>query len=473
MHEVITLSVGHRPNHLATQYFNCQEELLSGQAGKLNDPSIFLQPCIDRISKTVSYAPRALFWDAKTGCGALGTYQYDQSSDYYYTDENIQDGQNEVIVTHPRIPKAGYQAALDSASGKLPKLSRETTKYWSDYAKLIYPPSSFNVLKDWYHDISHPNLPDYQRLDAKKFDNYEVGYQEFDENYLQDFFDGNLHTQLEQCDTLQGFNLITDMDSGWGGFSSSMLVELRNELPKASVFTWGFNQDDPLTAQTAAGSRMTKSNIPKLKNKIRSTVALADESDLMLPLYADPDLTNWEQAGLTCKLYDTVNATMSQVNLSQRVSMEGMTNGLTLSDTARKFVSSIEGLEQGKDSSFFARIRPSRKSKRGEHAFTSCRILRGLLSDQPIPDPKVTDLSTYAYCPSDTIPDQYRQEKEFAIKLSSTEICRDVFKDYEEVVSRYFNHDSDREELKDSLGSMSSNYEFGWYDDESSGDDDM
>lgn len=474
MHEIVTISVGHRPNHLATQYFNCQEELLSRQAEKVNDPSIFLQPSIDRISRTVSYTPRALLWDAKTGYGALGTYQYNQSSDYYYSEEeNIESGHNEVIMTQPRVPKAEYQTALDSGSGELPRLNHETTKYWSDYSKLIYSFTSFNVLKDWYHDVSKPNLPDFHRLKTKRFDSYEVGCQEFNENYLQDFFDGNLHTQLEQCDTLQGFNLITDMDSGWGGFSSSMLIELRNELPKASIFTWGFNEDDSLTAQSASDSRITKSNISKLGNKIRSTVALADESDLMVPLYGNTALSNWEQAGLTCKLFDTLNSTMSQSSLAQRRSMEDITNCLTLSDTDRNFVSSISGLEGTRDSSFFSRIKPSRGPPREPHVFTTCRIARFPLSAKLPTESNVSELSTYAYCPSDTIPDPYRQETEFAIQLSSTEICREVFRQYEDVVSKYFRHDTDREELKDDLASMSSNYEYGWYDDDYSGDDDM
>lgn len=59
-----------------------------------------------------------------------------------------------------------------------------------------------------------------------------LDYDRFTENYLQEFFDGNLHRELEKCDTLQGFNLVSDMESGWGGFSSALLVELRNELPK-------------------------------------------------------------------------------------------------------------------------------------------------------------------------------------------------------------------------------------------------
>lgn len=475
MHEILTISVGHRPNHLATQFFNCQEQLLSNLEEKVSDPSIFLQPTIDRVSRTVSYAPRALLWDSRAGNGALGTYQYHGSEDYFYTDNtdnNAKEVQSEVIVTHPRVAKAQYQTALDSGASGLPKLSPGTAKYWSDYAKLIYPSTSFNYLRDWYHDTSKPNVPHYQKFESRRFDSHEIGYQELNDNYATDFFDGNLHAQLEQCDTLQGLNLITDMDSGWGGFSSALLLELRNELPKASIITWGYYQDDPLTAHVPSNSRITKSNLGTVRNKIRSTVSLSEESDLVVPLYADSILSNWEQAGLSCKIYDTLNSLACQSDLQKRRSLENIISCLTLSDSSRNFVSSITGAEVS-DSSFFSRISLAKSQPRSQHVFDACRISRQSNSSPSEVDSKNSTMETYPYAPSDTIPEIYSREKCFSVEYSSTEICRNVFMQYEDVVSRYFRHDSDREELKDSLATMKSSYEYGWYDDEFSGDDDM
>lgn len=472
MHEILTISVGHRPNHLATQFFNCQEQLLSNLTDKVNEPSIFLQPTNDRISKTVSYAPRALLWDAKAGNGALATYQYHGSGDYYYTDDNTQEVQSDVIVTQPRVARAEYQLALDSGANELPKLTPETTRYWSDYAKLIYPSTSFNSLTDWYHDVSKPNLPHFQKFESRRFDSFELGYQEFSSNYANDFLDGNLHAQLEQCDTLQGFNIITDVDSGWGGFTSSMLIELKNELPKSSFISWGYYQDDPLTAKDVASSRITKATIGLLDNKIRTTVGLSEESDLVIPLYADPKLSNWEQAGSSCKIYDTINSLTSQSNLEQRRSLEDIISCLTLSDTSRKFVSSITGAEPT-DSSFFSRVRPSKTQPGNQHVFSSCQVSRSSASSPSESHTDDKNMKTYQYCPSDTLPDAFKQDRSFTIDYSSTEACRNVFMQYEDVVSRYFRHDPDREELKDNLASMRSNYEYGWYEDEYSGDDDM
>lgn len=477
MHEIITVSVGQRSNHLSTQFFNCQEQILYSQTEKLNDPCVFLDPSFDRRTKTVSYFPRALLWDARTGNGALGTYQYAQTNDYYYNENSDDNSRQNHIITDPPIPKSDYQVALDSNTGKLPELKPETTKYWSDYSKLIYHPTSFNVLKDWYHDVSNPNVPGFQNLGIKKFVDYNLGYQEFNDNYLQDFFDGNMHSQLEQCDTLQGFNLLTDMDSSWGGFSSAMLLELRNELPKVSIFTWGFNEDDPLTTKNPrqGDRKLTRATLPLVENKIRSSVNLSEESDLVISLYANPQLTNWEQAGSTCKVLDTMNSVFSQSNEAQRKSMDFVKNCLTLSDTRRNFVSSIIADEKN-DYSFFARFMPGKDEHLDAHIFSKCLISRGdskLSSSSKETPSYIKELSSYAYQPSDTIPTQFSKVTDFTLSLSSTEACRTAFLQWHDVTSKYLRYAPDREELKESLATMAARYEHGWYDDPDSGDDDV
>ena len=77
-------------------------------------------------------------------------------------------------------------------------------------------------------------------------------------------------------------------------------------------------------------------------------------------------------------------------------------------------------------------------------------------------------LHSYKWNNCDTIPPNYNDCEH--VSLGVTEKCRDVFKTWEDLVSRYFRYDSDREELKDSLGNLSLEYENGWYDDEDASD---
>ncbi|CCF56617.1 hypothetical protein KAFR_0B03210 [Kazachstania africana CBS 2517] len=469
MQEIITIATSHRANHLATQFFNCQEQYLYEQE---LDPTIFLNPTIDKISKTASYAPRALLWEARSGSGSLGIYEYTASTqDHHFSNPNDNYDNSELIFTMPRIKKSEYQVAIDS-SATPPKLNTSNTNYWSDYNKLIYDTSSLNFLKDWNHDVNEPNLPYLHNLPEKQYKEMELGIQAFDSS-KDEFFDNQLRVQLENCDYLQGFNLLTDLDNGWSGFSTSLLRELRDEVPKKFVFSWSLNEDDFYSG--------TKKDC---KNKIKGTVALADDSDLVLPLFTDSaKLSNWEVGGQLCKIFDSVNSLFSVRGSQKRKNMSYLVDLLTDNDEKRNVVSSMLNLDEGIDYSFCSRIQ-SYQVKNGyePHIFNYCQISRhdeSELADKEKPVnatskyKKLKELNTIPYNPSDTIPEQYAVKKKFSVKLSMTEKNRDMFKNWSNYVSKYFRFDDDREELKNELNDKAAAYEFGCYSDEDSGDDDL
>lgn len=482
MHEVITISVSHRANHLSTQFFNCQEEtLLNADPKDSIDPSIFLNPTIDKISKTVSYSPRALLWESKNGFGSLGKYQYiPESLDYHFNDNHSSTTTSttekniSVISTHSRIPKSEYQNALDTAPSNLPKLTKENTKYWSDYSKLIFEPRSFNTLQNWYHKVDTPNIPDYQNLDRYGFTTFEQGVQEFN-ICKNDFLDSNLRIMLEQADTLQGINLITDLDSGWGGFATQLIQEVRDELPKSTIFTYGFNELDMFS-----GSKINHTNT---RNKIKSTLSMRQESDLFFPMFADSqNLSNWEIGGQICRLFDTINSVVSQRDREQRKSMDYITTCLINDDQLRNIVTSLYDTNYGYDYSFHTRVNKWEKNNRSSeeyHTFAYCLITRGErdeTSSENLQEGQnrfkaVRELHTTTFRPSDTIPEKFVEKKLVSIKMSAGEKSRDVFKNWNTYISRMFKLDEDREELKDETSNLASAYEFGYYDDEDSGDD--
>ncbi|CAH01379.1 Dml1p [Kluyveromyces lactis] len=464
MREIINVSVSHRSNHLITQFYNCLEPLLH-DADQEND--VFLNPNIDKVSKTVSYTPRALLWDAKLGNGSLGTYQYVSENDYADTLDSEQGATAKTahrVQTHDRIRKSPYQLALDQGATVLPKINDEIAKYWSDYSKLIYDPSSFNTLQDWYHDAANQQkAPNFQNLRQVYFDNYETGSNQFRENYSNEFFDSNLHQQLEKCDSLQGFNIITELDNGWGGFSSSMLLELKDELPKVSYHTYGWNQDDVCSLKEPVHS--TKTKFQMLCNKIRATIALSQESDLFFPLYANTKEAFWRSTGETVLLFDSVNSVFhgsrkqAATNSNMR-KMSHLTNALTLGESKRNIVSKLN-VDEYNSFSFYDRMPLYKNSKKPSHTFTQCEIDRVNHKES-----SMFHFTTYPWTNSDTIPDTHHSCAESVIGV--TEKPRDVLKTWEDLVSRYFRYDSDREEIKDHLGTLSLEYEHGWYDDDDS-----
>lgn len=460
----MNISLSQRSNHLITQFYNCLEPLLH-DADQEND--VFLSQNIDKASKTVSYAPRALLWDAKLGNGSLGTYQYASENDYVDTlssENNPAVKTAHKVQTHNRIRKSPYQLALDQGAAVLPKIDDNSAKYWSDYSKLIYEPSSFNILQDWYHDADNQQKsPNFQNLRQVYFDNYETGSVQFKENYSNEFFDTNLHQQLEKCDSLQGFNIITELDNGWGGFASSMLLELKDELPKVSYYTYGWNQDDVCSLHEPIHS--TKTKFQMLCNKIRATIALSQESDLFFPIYADTKKPFWRSTGETVLLFDSLNSVFhgSRTNgfaNSHTRRMSHFTNALTLGEVKRNIVSKLN-VDQYQPFSFYDRMPFYNNSSKSSYAFTQCKINR-----ENHDDPSMFYFPTYPWTNSDTVPDSQKSCVEAVVGV--TEKTRDVIKTWENLVSRYFRYDSDREEIKDSLGTLSLEYEHGWYDDDDS-----
>lgn len=465
MREVLSIGVSHRSNHVLTQFFNGQEQLLH-DAEAQNEPAVFLAPNVDRISKTVSYKPRALLWDSRTGNGSLGMHQYDSADDFYFApDREAQPPSAEsglqFMQTHDPIPKSEYQSALD-ANLPLPPLDDSNTTYWSDYSKLIFGSSNLNTLRDWYHNTAHPSAPDFQNLHQTYFDQYDVGYKEFSSKYRSDFFDEKLRAQLESCDGLQGINLLTELENGWGGFSSCLLEDLRDDLPKTDILTWGFQHDDVLTLNQPVHS--TKTKFKMICNKIRSSLNLIRESSLFLPIFSDPQLSAWRFAGRTCLLFDAVNSAVSNRSPESRSSFSHIVGALTLGESQRNVVSNLTA--QDLDFSFYSRV-PRYKTTLGSKVFTHLSISR----DPELLDPDNNCIKTYPWQPSDTIPNDYSSITNYTARLEVTEKPRDVFKSWSDLVSRHFRYDTDREELKDELGTLASAYEEGWYDDDDSGDD--
>lgn len=455
MREIINISISHRSAHLITHFYNCQEELIH-ENPLINNPKIFLNQSVDKISKLVSYSPRLLLWDAKQGNGSLGTYQYSSPDDYHNCNEN-----ESIIQTRDRIRKPPYQIALDT-NKTLPSLTDDIAVYWSDYNKLIYDQTNIHFLEKWHHNVENPSLPNFQNLETIKFDKYEIGFTEFRDSHSDDFFNDGVRIQVEKCDNIQGFNLITEVDNAWGGFSSSLLEELRDEFHKCDMFTWSFNDDDIISLKKSI--RSLKVGILPSVNKIKSTLSLSQNSDLFFPMYSNQNSPLWHSTGNLLFLFDTVNSIFSESYEHASKSMNYLTNLLTIENKYRNIVSLMNTSRE--DYSFYTRMPyyNSKKAKLDSHTFHKCIITRS--KDCEIPE----RLLTHNWLPSDTVPIEFHTNKDLYLNLAVTEKPRDVFKHWIDII-KYLKYDSEREELKEQLGMLASNYEYGWYDDDDSGDD--
>ena len=157
-------------------------------------------------------------------------------------------------------------------------------RYWSDYSRVFYHPNSIMQLYD--SDLSP---------ERKAFEGWHDGEELFQAlDREKDVFDEQLRPFAEECDQMQGFQIVTSVDDGWGGFAGKCMERVRDEFGKSPVWLWGLNAPK-------AGSRVRASvwlvlgrgmelTIPQIEqdrraaNEARSLTELAGQASLYLPL---------------------------------------------------------------------------------------------------------------------------------------------------------------------------------------------
>lgn len=127
------------------------------------------------------------------------------------------------------IPKSTYHDALDQ--GLPATLAASSVRYWSDFSRAYFHPRSLVRISDLESSASSPAGP--------TLDTYEQGAELFrsldaDEEVL----DRQLRPFVEECDLLQGLQVLGGGDDGWGGFGAAMMDRVRDEFGKTCVWYW-------------------------------------------------------------------------------------------------------------------------------------------------------------------------------------------------------------------------------------------
>lgn len=111
----------------------------------------------------------------------------------------------------------------------------DSIRYWSDFNRVFYNPRSIVQV---YEDALEPQ----QRAFAQ-FADGEALYAELARH--ADFVDDELRPLVEQCDQMQGMQMLTGVDDGWGGFAARYMDAVRDEYDKATVVVCGLNRPAP------------------------------------------------------------------------------------------------------------------------------------------------------------------------------------------------------------------------------------
>ncbi|MCJ1361937.1 mtDNA inheritance, partitioning of the mitochondrial organelle [Acarospora aff. strigata] len=269
MHEIITLQLGQRSNYVATHFWNTQESYFtySDQEASLVDHDIHFRPGIG-ANGTETFTPRTLIYDLKGGFGSLrkinALYEVQEEQEL---PKGLWDG-NVVVQKQSSIEQNEYLKSLEEGL-PAPSLSTEMVRYWSDFNRVYYSPKSIVQLNDF--DLNSRLMP---------FERWDVGEDLFgDLDREHDLLDRDLRPFAEECDQIQGLQVMTAVDDAWGGFAARYIDRIRDDFGKTSIWVWAL--EDGKNGQR-------EKQLRRAVNVARSIQDVSTQASLYIPVLVPP-----------------------------------------------------------------------------------------------------------------------------------------------------------------------------------------
>lgn len=285
MREIVTLQFGQQANYIGTHYWNTQESYFTyaGQEESPVDHDVSFRAGVGANGED-TYTPRTLIYDLKGAFGTLrrenALYQLQQHEDP--TQEGGWGGATLPLRLSAIAPSA-YQQALEQGA-ELPHLTTETVRFWSDYNHLYYHPRSIVQLNEY--ELNSSLMP---------FERWRSGEDLFaDLDREHDLLDRDLRPFLEECDQLQGLQLISGIDDAWGGFAASYLERISDDLGKGCRWVFGL-QDGKRTSR--------EHQHLQTGNTAQSVYALDSSASIHIPITSLPSLPGYVSLGPASRWY--------------------------------------------------------------------------------------------------------------------------------------------------------------------------
>ncbi|KAJ2207400.1 mtDNA inheritance, partitioning of the mitochondrial organelle [Coemansia sp. RSA 521] len=267
MREVITLQFGENANYVGAHYWNLQE----AYADEHRTGELFTQ----RSNKPS--VPRALVFDAVGNFGAQALEEDLQSTgnDEIDEDQALWAGAKEVH-RQPLYPKH-----TDSTQPT-------RMRFWSDFAQTKLSPHAMHVVSgvEFGNSLGEMNT-------------FQEGLQVFaGTDSRGDVLEGNFRAFAEECDHLQGFQVLADAFGGFAGYGSAFMAKIRDEYPKAPILLYSVGRTQParqlrnVQLMDAAISVATNSEIVSMSvplftptpiTKLNAHIHITDPVSVQLP----------------------------------------------------------------------------------------------------------------------------------------------------------------------------------------------
>ena len=136
------------------------------------------------------------------------------------------------------------------------------------------------------------------------FESWDVGQELFrDVDRDADMLDRDVRPFVEECDSMQGFQVFAGTDDAWGGFTERYLDALKDEFGKKSIWAWGV-EDRQATREATV---MRKANAAKSLAGITKLVTGYTRLSVgNVPEYVKIGGSEWEKTALMAAAVESV-----------------------------------------------------------------------------------------------------------------------------------------------------------------------
>ncbi|XP_054314665.1 protein misato homolog 1 isoform X18 [Pongo pygmaeus] len=165
------------------------------------------------------------------------------------------------------IPNGKGSPPLTTATTPKPLIPTEASiRVWSDFLRVHLHPRSICMIQKYNHDG-----------EAGRLEAFGQGESVLKEPKYQEELEDRLHFYVEECDYLQGFQILCDLHDGFSGVGAKAAELLQDEYSGRGIITWGL-----LPGPYHRGE--AQRNIYRLLNTAFGLVHLTAHSSLVCPL---------------------------------------------------------------------------------------------------------------------------------------------------------------------------------------------
>ncbi|XP_069576990.1 protein misato homolog 1 [Brachyistius frenatus] len=296
--EVVTLQLGHYSNFVGTHWWNLQDASLSydpeAALGEIQSDAVFRQG--ETLGGHVTYTPRLIAMDLK---GSLRTLRregrlYDAAREtpavtwegslmmhresppvknsFLQDLEKLDNGEvlAEVNFSSSFQPQYSGSVSVDTVNSRLAQVQKcyrleGSVKVWSDFLRIHLHPRTISVIHQYNHDG-----------EAHRLEAFGQGESLLQGSVLEDLED-KLHFFVEECDYLQGFQVLCDLADGFAGLGSKVTEMLQDSYGGRGILTWGL-------APVSHPDSTPVKDLYHLLNCTLGTVNMAGHSSFFCPL---------------------------------------------------------------------------------------------------------------------------------------------------------------------------------------------